>query len=220
MIYFKKNNDVLEKYQVSFDRDEIEKLKQEIIDKCSFITHREYESDYSPRFDKNEIIRNFSYISTGKEKEYFEETREIYLYSYDEYEVPYLVKLINELLSGETKAIDKILNYGSFIHEKTIDEKILYLNQEFNDIDLENITKRINKLKEIEELLKSKELNKNQQSIEIYYNQLLKLIRFKLIDLVSISDIEKVESFFDIKLSNEEDLNEKPYTKSLKRSCE
>ena len=31
MIYFKKNNDIIEKYQVNFDKGEIEKLKYRII---------------------------------------------------------------------------------------------------------------------------------------------------------------------------------------------
>ena len=40
MLYFRKNDDVIEKYQVNFDKEKIEKLKQEIINNCSFITHR------------------------------------------------------------------------------------------------------------------------------------------------------------------------------------
>ena len=37
MIYFRKNDEVIEKYQVDFDKEEIEKLKKEIINNCSFI---------------------------------------------------------------------------------------------------------------------------------------------------------------------------------------
>lgn len=60
MIYFRKNDKVIEKYQVDFNKEEIEKLKKEIIDNC-FIKHKEYESDYQPRFT-DEIIKNFTYI--------------------------------------------------------------------------------------------------------------------------------------------------------------
>ena len=35
MIYFRKNDEVIEKYQVDFDKEEIEKLKKEIINNCS-----------------------------------------------------------------------------------------------------------------------------------------------------------------------------------------
>ena len=87
MIYFKKNDELIEKYQIIFNKEKVEKLKSEIINNCSFITHEEYESDYSPRFT-DEIIRNFKCSLTGKKKDYFEETRDIYLYSYDEYKPP------------------------------------------------------------------------------------------------------------------------------------
>ena len=37
MIYFRKNDEVIEKYLVNFDKEEIEKLKKEIIDNCSYL---------------------------------------------------------------------------------------------------------------------------------------------------------------------------------------
>ena len=39
MIYFRKNDEVIEKYQVNFDKEEIEKIKKEIIDNCSYVEH-------------------------------------------------------------------------------------------------------------------------------------------------------------------------------------
>lgn len=218
MFYFRKNNEVIEKYQVSFDKEEIEKLKKKIINNCSFIKHEEYESDYSPRFT-DEIIRNFTYTPTGKEKEYFEETRDIYRYSYDEYKPPYLVELINQLSNDNSKAIDKIFNYDISI-KSTIDDRINLAYQEFNRIDPENITKKKEKLKELEDLLKAKELNKNQQSIDAYYNQLIGLIKFDLVDSLSISELGRIESFLEISLFSKVEISnpkEKIFVKSLKK---
>ena len=218
MLYFRKNDEVIEKYQVSFDKEEIEKLKKKIINNCSFIQHEEYESDYSPRFT-DEIIRNFTYTPTGKEKEYFEETRDIYRYSYDEYKPPYLVELINQLLNGNSKTIDKILNYD-ISTKSTIDDRIDLANQEFNKIAPEDITKKKEKIKELEDLLKAKELNTKQQSIDIYYNQLIGLIKFDLVDLLSISELGRIESFLEIDLSSRVEISnskEKPFVKSLKK---
>lgn len=200
MLFFRKNNDVIEKYQVDFDKEEIEKLKLEIINNCSFIKHEEYESDYSPKFS-DKIIRNFTYTPTGKEKEYFEETRDIYLYSYDEYKPPYLVELINQLLNGNSKSIDKILNYDIFTN-LTIDDRINLVIKELNKIDLENIIIRKEKIKELGELLKSKELNSNQQSIDLYYNRLIESINFNLVDSLPINELSRIESFLDINLYN------------------
>ena len=218
MIYFRKNDEVIEKYQVSFDKEEIEKLKKKIINNCSFIKHEEYESDYSPRFT-DEIIRNFTYTPTGKEKEYFEETRDIYRYSYDEYKPPYLVELINQLLNGNSKAIDKILNYD-ISTKSTIDDRIDLANQEFNKIAPKDIIKKREKLKELEDLVKAKELNKGQQSIDAYYNQLIGLIKFDLVDSLSISELGRIESFLEIDLSSRVEISnskEKSFVKSLKK---
>ena len=218
MLYFRKNDDVIEKYQVNFDKEKIKKLKQEIINNCSFITHIEYEGDYAPILS-NEIVRNFTYTPTGKEREYFEETRDIYHYSYDRYEPPYLVALINQLLllNDNSKVIDQILNY-EIASKSTIDDKIELAYKEFKEIDPENATKKDEKLKELENLLKEKKLNINQQNIDLYYNQLIELIKFNLIDSLPINELNKIESFLEINLSSEveiSDSNKKPFVKSL-----
>lgn len=217
MLYFRRNGEVIEKYQVDFDKEEIEKLKEEIINNCSFIEHEEYDSDYSPRFT-DEIIRKFTSTPTGKVKEYFEEIRGIDHYSYDIYKPPYLVELINQLFDGNSKAIDEILNYD-ISTKSSIDDRINIVNQEFIEMDPENITKRKAKLKELEDLLNAKNLNKNQQNIVVYYNQLVGLIKFNLIDTLQISELSRIESFLEIKLSdvNISNSNGDTFVKSLKK---
>ena len=219
MFYFRKNGEVIEKYRVHFDKDEIAKLKKEIINNCSFIEHKVYVSDYEPRFT-NEIIRNFTCTPTGRKKEYFEETRELYQYSYDEYKPPYLVELINQFLNGDSKAIDNILNYD-ISTKSTLDDKINLANKEFNKIAPEDISKKKEKLKELEDLLKAKELNKKQQSIDLYYAQLIGLIKFDLIDLLPINELVKIETFLEINLSSKVEIsnsNVRPFVKSLKKA--
>ena len=219
MFYFRKNGEVIEKYQVHFDKDEIVKLKEKIINNCSFIQHRVYVSDYAPIFT-NEIIGNFTCTPTGRKKEYFEETRDLYQYSYDEYKPPYLVELINQFLNGDSKAIDNILNYD-ISTKSTLDDKINLANKEFNKIAPEDISKKKEKLKELEDLLKAKELNKKQQSIDLYYAQLIGLIKFDLIDLLPINELVKIETFLEINLSSKVEIsnsNVRPFVKSLKKA--
>lgn len=216
MLYFRKNDDVIEKYQIDFDKEKIKKLKQEIINNCSLIKHIEYESDYTPILS-NEIVKNFTYTRTGKEREYFEETRDIYHYSYDRYEPPYLVELINQLLNDNSKVIDQILNY-EISSESTIDDSIELAYKEFKEIDPENVTKKAEKLKELEDLLKAKNYNINQQNIDLYYKELIELIKFNLIDSLPINELNKIESFLEINLSSEveiSDSDKKPFVKSL-----
>ena len=196
MYYFLKNEEIVEKYLISFNKEKMEQLKEEIIDECSFIEHKEISSDYFPVSSDIKLIRNFKKIKDGI-KEYFEETRDVYLYSFDQYEPPYLVKLIDRLLNNDEKCISKILNYD-ICTKKSIDDKIKLANQELMKIDAEDIYQKKIKLKELENLVKSKELNKNQQSIEPYYKRLIRLIKFDLVDSMSIDDLNRVIFFLGL----------------------
>ncbi len=200
MYYFKNNGERIEKYQVNFSREKIERLKKEIIDRCSYIEHKEFISDYPPIFDDNSIIKNFHDTLVGK-KEYFEETRDVYSYSYDEYKPPYLIELINRLINGDAEVIDEILTYD-ISSDESIDDKIKLVNQEFMDIEAENIDGKKAKLKELGDLLESKDLNRDQQNIEPYYYQLIKLIEFDLVDSLTIFELNRVESFLGIELGS------------------
>lgn len=199
MKYYNLKDDVIEKYNVTFDTKEIEKIKNEIINNCSDIVHKKYRSDYSPSFSNNDIIRNYEERRTGDTKEYFEETRFIYEYSYDRYEPPYLVNLLNELLSGNNVLKD-ILTY-KVLDRLPIDVKIEEKEKELKDTDDKNTKEKIEKLKEYEKLLELKKLNKNQKPLSLYYDKLISLFKFELEDTLSIEEIKKVESFMEVKFS-------------------
>lgn len=219
MIYFIKNNNVIEKYQVDFDKKEIEKLRDKIIDNCSYIEHKEYYCDHVPRCT-NKIVKNYKFEFTNDFVEYFEERREAVFVSYDEYNAPELVNLINRLLEGEPRVLQQIFNYD-ISDNIPIDDKIVSINKEFSEIDIKDIEKKKRKLHELEELLKIQELNKNQQGIEPYYNQLIELIKIKLIDSISVSELERMESFLETYLSSKIEnnySNEKPFVKALKKN--
>ncbi len=207
MYYFINNGEKIEKYEVSFDKQQVKNLKDTIIDKCSFIEHQEFQSDYYPMFSDKKIIRNFQSTYIGKQ-DYFEETREVYSFSYDRYNPPYLVLLIDKLLNDDTEVISEILNYDVSPKE-SIEDKINLVNKEFMEIDSENIYAKKLKLKELENLLKVKQLNQNQQTIDIYYQQLLELISFDFVESIDINELHKIEKFLGIKLLDNSIFNEK-----------
>lgn len=152
--------------------------------------------------------------------DYFVETRETVFVSYDEYNAPELVNLINRLLENDSRVLQQIFNYDISTNIP-IDDKIDSINKEFFEIDIKDIEKKKAKLHELEKLLKIQELNKNQQGIEQYYNQLIELIKIKLIDSISVSELERMESFLETYLSNKIEnnySNEKPFVKALKRN--
>lgn len=196
MKYYNLKDDVIEKYNVIFDIKEIEKIKNEIINNCSDIEHKKYFSDYCLSFSENDIIRNYYERRTGELKEYFEETRFIYEYSYDRYIPPYLVNLLNDLLKGKN-VLEDILTYK--VPDKLpIDIKIEEKEEELKDIDDKNTKEKIEKLKEYENLLELKKINKNQKPLSMYYDKLVSLFKFELEDTLSIEELKKVESFMGV----------------------
>lgn len=204
MKYYNLKDDVIEKYNVTFDTKKIEKIKNEIINNCSGIVHKEYKSDYSPSFSNNDIIRNYEERRTGDTKEYFEETRFIYEYSYDRYEPPYLVNLLNELLSGNN-VLEDILTY-KVLNRLPIDIKIEKKEKEIKNIDDKNTKIKIEKLNEYEKLLKLKKLNENQKPLSLYYDKLISLFKFELEDTLKIKEVKRVQQFMGLNFLEQKEI--------------
>ena len=195
MIYFKKNNEYLEKYEVTYDKEKVEQLKQRIIFECSRVEHREYCSDYGSGIRDRKLVKNFRAVIVG-EKEYWEETRDIYKYTYDEYVPSDLVNHIDELLNDFSSSIDKIFNYD-FKNDKTIDDLINEAMIKFNNMDQEDVIDKQQHLKYLDNLLESKKINSTQKDIRPYYQELIPLIGFELVDKILIDDINRVYSFLN-----------------------
>lgn len=203
MYYFVENKDIVEKYLVSFDKEEIEKLKIKIINNCSEIVHHEYDGTHGPN--------QFDYLKIRNYKERFiriQESRDtlqypdqkIYHYSYDEYKFPVLVSYINELLIKENVLIlDKIFNENDEIKTETYDDKIKKASDELDTIDNLDIDKKRVKLDELQELLQLKKLNEKQESIDLYVDELKRLITLDLVDTISKIEIDRVNNFFENK---------------------
>ena len=203
MYYYTKKEEQIEKYEITFDEEKVKKVQKEIIDNCSEIVHEKYENDYSPRFTSREyskgLIKNFNSENIGT-KEYFEETRTMYLYTYDKYIPPKLVDLIDRLLEEDVTVLDEIFNYNDIKSPSKIDKKIKKLSSKLDKIDNLDTKNKKKKLNELEELLKEKQkLQKQLANINGYYQDLISLINFSLVDTISISELEKVEKFLEIK---------------------
>lgn len=204
-MYFKKNNEYLEKFEVTYDKEKIEELKERIIWDCSKIKHVSFCSDYGAGIKDKRLVKNFSSVLVG-EKEYWEETRSIYRYTFDQYVPSELVKYIDGLLNGFSSSIDMIFNYD-FKNDKSIDELIEEAMIKFNSIDPEKVYDKQQQLKYIDNLLESKKIGVNQKDIRPYYQELIGLIHFKLIDKILINDINRVYSFLEEKQLNYEKVN-------------
>ena len=188
MYYFIDKKETIEKYSVSFSKEELEKLKIEIINNCSEIEHHEYEGTHGPN--------EFDYLRIRNYKERFvrvEESRDslqwpdqrVYHYSYDEYKFPELVSVIDELLNGNVLVLDTIFNTNPESKGETIDEKIRKASEELDAIDNLKIAKKREKLDELQKLIELKKLNETQKSVVPYYARLRELITLDLVDTIT-----------------------------------
>ncbi len=199
MIYFRKKDDIIEKYEVQFDADKVKDLKERIINDCSRIKHYDYESSSNP-WSEYKIIKNDKSYDTGKAKDSGYSERRIYHWIYDELKPPKLVDFIDSLLIDDVRAIDNIWLYDDF-NNLPFEEEIKALNDEIIAINVENVDERMKKVVELKALLHDRELSKNQKNVREYYDELKSLITFTLIDSLLISDVERIESFFNTNVS-------------------
>ena len=206
MLYFKKAEDGVHKYEVTFDKNEVSLLLEEVKSKCSTIKHFEYddvnlpslsERIYSQNQSGESEIRFFSQKLVGYREynDFYSQQEDVYHYSYYEYTYSPLVSIINGLLNDSPMAIDKIFNPEN-IHRFNFDHEIDNINNEINKIPNNKIKEKMDKLNELNDLLKFANLNSKQKDEDEYYIRLQGLIKFELVSILPYEIKEKYESFY------------------------
>lgn len=203
MYYIEETDNEVIKYEVTINSERLLALKEEIIENCSEISHHCYESDYELTHDYLQIhdIRDYHFTETGKKKDYFEETRDIYKIEYDEYDHPLIVDYIDILINGDTSVIPSLKNYSSFSHplgkaresENAVKSTLIYyLNKPLEEIEIESLTQSIHTLSCLkEDIIK----NINQKSVSVYYDDVMKCITLIEVDRINKDAIKRVEEF-------------------------
>lgn len=198
MFYYLKKKGNLEKYTVDIDYDALKRLRLEIIFRCSEISHIEQNTTTTPNYFDYERIQNYTEKKVGRtDGGFYTPAEDIYHVSYDYYEHPYLISIIDRLLKDDKSAISEILKPDYSKERDSFEKRISCLENEINNIPTCNTSAKVSKLKELEELIKKAELNKKQASVKRYYSKVKKLITFTLVDTMSSKDIQKVGDFIE-----------------------
>lgn len=199
MYYYVENNDKIEKYEIEFDKEKLKKLKIEIINKCSEITHKEYNNTIEPNYFDYLKIRNYQskQIGTVEGRDYAPD-KTLYHISYDEYIFPYLVTLIDRLLKNDIEALNEIFNPSIEKEKISFTQRIENLSKEIDEINNFDTNKKITKLQELQKLIETQKLNSSQLPVSLYYTKVQELITFKYINSMKITEIEKTESFLGV----------------------
>ena len=213
MYYYKKENDEIVKYQIILDEESLKRLRSEIIEKCSLITHKYYKTTNTPNEFDYEHIRNYKEKKVGviEYNDFYCTTEDEYLVDYYYYEHPKLVNQIEELLSGKTKIINELKNPNI----ECVNQEELILKEQQKIIkklnNCKNISKQIELLTKNQEKLleykKQKELNKNQVPVDSYYKKVLDCITMKKVNSISMNLVNEYINFFISVSSNNIDEN-------------
>lgn len=206
MLYFKKEEDGVHKYEVSFDKNEVSSLLSEVKTKCSTIKRFEYEEVQLPglseriyrqnQSDESEI-RFFSQKLVGYREynDFYSPVEDVYHYSYYEYTYSPLASIINGLLNDNPMVIDKIFNPEN-VHRFNFDNEIEIMKKEISKMPNDKIKEKIDKLNELNDLLKFASLNSGQRDEDEYYKGLQSLIKFELVSILPYEIKEKYETFY------------------------
>ncbi len=180
MFYSNGNCYVLES-NFEFSKEELLKLRSEIIERCSEIIHHDYEGSIGPNSRDNLRIRN--YICFSISKNHSKSEGKVCRYVYEEYRFPYLISLIDRILKRDYSAIDEIICINKDREIIPFEERISRASLELDNIPNLNIKEKREKLDELENYLVQLEYNRKQVPVILYYEKVLNLLGIKLLGI-------------------------------------
>ena len=203
MVYYEETENEVIKYEVKIDREKLSILRHNIVNKCSKIKHYCYETDNLPElyFFEDNDIRNYISRKTGEKKEYFEEERDVYEITYDEYQHPKLADYIDKLLQGNLKVLSKLKKYKGDSLEKDYvielfneSKQIIMkeLNKPLMNINVDDLVYEVEYLQTLQSMIK---LNEKQENAISYYNAVMKCVTLTEVDRLNKDDIKRIREF-------------------------
>lgn len=201
MTYYQEEKEEVIKYDVTLNKEKLTRLRDEVINNCSKVVHREYESDIEPDFFDVKRYRNYRAKKTGRVKEYYGEDKNIYELQYDEYIYPKLVNYIDMLLRGDFNiAYQSLKVYKGENQEEPIEsngfiEIKTSIEHELTKDEI-NITKLKELLNKVEEYQNNLKLNKKRKSDMNYYQEVMSCITLTEIDRITKNEVKRVENFY------------------------
>ena len=155
-------------------REELMRIRFEVIERCSEVIHHDYEGTNGPNTSNPFKIRNYIHFPVNSKSHH---EGKMYRFVYEEYKFPYLVKIIDKILMGDYRVIVELENIDFSKELVPFDEKLEKISSELDSIPNRNIREKREKLNELEYYLVQSEYNKRQVSVIPYYQTVLELVR-------------------------------------------
>jgi len=196
--YEKQNNNNIIKYEIYFDKEKLEDLKQRIIDNTALIKHEKTTAinPYSIKDTLDYEICNLTYKELVPIDRFDHYERE-YFVEYDKIIYPNLVKIIYSFLRNEVSALKELSEYSIEYPTKYLEEEIAKVNNEINNILNTDFELKRKKLDELQSLVIDAENNKNKTNTKLYYEELKSLIQAKYIDEIDLEVLNHATKFLN-----------------------
>lgn len=196
MNYYRLNNGFIEKYKISFDKEEIKKIIEKSIYECG---KKELKETVMSGF----CVSNFEYIKILKEEDAgWREYRDgpdikQYKYTYIKYQKTNLAIILNNILTSVNveKSIEELFMIELSKEFNGFDNEIERKLESIKEIKDENYKEKINALNELKRLYEQKEFNKDRKNIKDYYLKAINLIKVEFIDKISLAEYNRVHEF-------------------------
>lgn len=188
MVYYTKNKNKIEKYQIDIDKEKLVNLEDEIIENNCEVEHKIAECTENTFYGYTSIKK----IKNAKRVKTINKTIDgvhIYRYEYDELSSS-LLDIVHRLYHEDTNAIDEIYSYDDQL--KNIRKQIDIVEKELND------TLDHNKFNELYACMadlvrKEKLLNRDM----VYIRKIKELMTIKYVGEMSKKDMKKATDFLE-----------------------
>jgi len=185
--------------KVDFDEDTIRNIREDVIEDCSNIVHRQVRARRGEIQADGKRIRDVEEFTVDYTNSY-EANVDMCNVTYIEYVFPELVSWIDKLLEGDPTSINHLI--GNEAKEETVsyDAKIIEANAKVDSIDNFDYTAKVEALTELKRIIEDSELNKGGKSTKPYLDRLKVAITVTTCATLPLETLDRVQTFFGMSL--------------------
>lgn len=194
------SNYYINKYSIILDIEGLKKIKEGLINNCSHIIHKKYETTKEPNYYDTAHIKNYhkKKLAIISYNDFFHPNEINYLVEYDYYQHSKLVRMIEVLLMGNTSIISSLLE-DDLLKSPTI--KDIKVSKEVLKDEINKLIEK-GQYEKIKSIISEKRKEIFIQEHEIfslelvYLAQIKKCIKMQLIDQIEIKEFNRINNFF------------------------
>lgn len=202
--FLNKTDEGIERYNITYDVNELERIKSEINNNCVAFVHKIEEGYVEPSTNGQKYDLEFEKIGEGGGLITHTTRHDIFRFEWNQYELPKIYFLVKSLLESTNTVIKansamEILLY----EEETLDEKVMKAKLELDESSSNDLEDLEEKLKKYKLLLYLKEKNKDVKPIGPYIEKIKQMIQIEMVDFIPIEEYEKFQKVFGKEINSD-----------------